>query len=74
MKRYTDESEEVSYGLPHETYAELDLHQLKMINKRLKMQKKIAYIDPESLIATFGGHTIFSIYNDQIQVFDSIYE
>ena len=48
------------------TYAELDLQDLKRINERLASRKKIVDIDKFTILATFGGHTIFSIYHEEI--------
>ena len=43
------------------------------INKALEGRKKLSDIDLTTVIATFGGNTIFSIYYEEIQVFEKIY-
>ena len=55
------------------TYTELDLHELIAINKQLKEKSgKVYEIDPETILAVFEGHTIFSIYFDNIIVYEQI--
>ena len=52
------------------THTELDLHQLKSINKQLEEGKAdhIQEIDLETIVSMFGGHTIFSMYSDEMLV------
>ena len=36
----------------------------------MENRKKITYIDPETILSNFEGHTIFSIFYDKIQVYE----
>ena len=56
------------------TYTELDLYELQAINKDIdeKLGRISQEIDPETILCTFDGHTIFSIYFDNIEVYEQI--
>ena len=43
-----------------------------MIFEQLRNRQKISRIDLESIYSTYEGHTIFSIFWDQISVFEQI--
>ena len=76
--RWATESEldakaEVS-GMVFRTYSELDLHELEQINDQLKESSgKLPDIDPEAILSVYEGRTIFSIYFDQIQVYEQLH-
>ena len=55
--------EKVSNGILYRTYTELGLLELRKINEALKENKAISKIDPMSILATFGGYSMFSIYS-----------
>jgi hypothetical protein len=61
-------------GMVFRTYSELDILQLSQVNKDLKDKRKIKDIDHETILSTFEGHTIFSIYFDDIRVYEAILE
>ena len=76
--RWATESEldakaEVS-GMVFRTYSELDLYELEEINAQLKESSgKLPEIDPEAILSVYEGRTIFSIYFDQIQVYEQLH-
>ena len=55
------------------TYSELDLYELQQINNQIKESIKIPDIDLESILSVYEGNTIFSIYFDQIQVYEQLH-
>ena len=60
-------------GLLYRTYSEVDLFQLRKINELLgteELDKEI--IDTETLLSTYEGHTIFSIYFYHSKVYEMI--
>ena len=54
----------------YQTYSEIDLRMLKSINEALVARKKIPDIDEKTILSTFEGHTIFSLYCQNIRVFE----
>ena len=54
----------------YRTFTELDLLELRHINKALNGGVKIHEIDKDTILSTFEGHSIFSIYFDNIQVYE----
>ena len=48
------------------TFSEIDLWQLDTVMKAVDKNQKINQIDPESIVCTYEGHTIFSIFFDRI--------
>lgn len=54
------------------TFSELDLWQIKNISDTLDKRNKLTKIDSNTILTTFEGHTIFSIFWDRIQVFEQI--
>ena len=60
-------------ALLYRTYSELDLLQLKAINEALQARAKLPDIDPATILSTFEGHTIFSIYYEDVRVYEQIY-
>ena len=57
-------------ALLYRTYSELDLLQLKAINEALQARAKLPDIDPATILSTFEGHTIFSIYYEDVRVYE----
>ena len=55
-------------GMLFRTFSEIDLQQLLSVYEAIDSNKKIDQIDPESILCTFEGHTIFSIFWDKEQV------
>lgn len=53
-------------GLVYQTYSELDVIQLTQILSALKEKKKLPEIDNTSIISTFEGHTMFSIFQGEV--------
>lgn len=58
----------------YRTYSEIDLCELQQLQDLIERRAKINYIDPESILANYEGHTIFSIFFDRIEVFEQIFE
>lgn len=50
------------------TFAEIDLYELQQVSKALK--KRMPKIDMESILCTYEGHTIFSIFQEHIIVYE----
>ena len=61
-------------GMLYRTFTELDLLELRHINRALRAGLKTHQIDIDTILSTFEGHTIFSIYFDNIQVYEQILE
>ena len=56
------------------THSELDLYELEEINTQLKEKSgKLPDIDPEAILGVYEGQTIFSIYFDDIQVYEQLH-
>ena len=53
-------------GMLYRTFSEMDLWQLDGIAKALDKKTKLTEIDLEAILCTYEGHTIFSIFWDQI--------
>ena len=68
--RLQDEVRDQISGQLYRTYTELDLHELKHINKALVTQKAIPTIDLTTIMSTFDGHSLFSIYYDDVRVLE----
>ena len=51
-------------GMLFQTYSEMDLEQLLHVFLAIDVDIKIDMIDPESILCTFEGHSIFSIFWD----------
>ena len=57
-------------GKLYRTCSELDLLELAQLNQQLdRRTQKLRDIDPNTILGTFGGHTIFSLYSDEISVY-----
>ena len=59
-------------GKVYRTCTELDFLELVSVNRFIDRNMKIKEIDPDTILSTFGGHTVFSLYSDEINVFKSI--
>jgi len=59
-------------GMLYRTFSEIDLYELTQISKSVDSHSKIAWIDPQSILCTYEGHTIFSIFFDTIAVYEQI--
>ena len=59
-------------GIVFRTFSDIDLQQLKDISKAIEQRQKITNIDDESILCTFKGQTMFSIFKDNIEVFEQI--
>ena len=60
-------------GMLYQTYSELDVVQLLEINEALENELRIPDIEMKSILATFEGHTLFSIYDQDVVVYDKVY-
>lgn len=54
------------------SFTEMDVKQLEQIFESINNRTKIEAIDISSILSTYEGHTIFSIFFDHIQVFEQI--
>ena len=54
------------------TFSEIDLHELKRISDAIENRQKIPKIDEEAIVSNFEGHTIFSIFQEHIDVYEQI--
>ena len=59
-------------GILFRTYSELDLFEMERINDCIRKKEQIQSIDQEFMLSVFEGHTVFSIYFDQIRVYDAV--
>ena len=67
------ENEKQSFsGMLFRTFTELDLLELQAIDKRVHSGLQLQEIDLDTISNTFNGHTIFSIFFDQIVVYEQI--
>lgn len=57
-------------GMLFRTYTEIDLFELKHINKALQTRTKLSNIDLVTILSTFDGHSIFSIYYEDVAVYE----
>lgn len=46
---------------------------MQAINNALRGRSKIPDIDETTIVSTFDGHTIFSIYHEDVRVYEQIY-
>ena len=53
----------------YNTYAEIDIHELLNVKKAVNLAKDI---DLQTILSVYNGHTIFSIFFDQIKVYERI--
>lgn len=61
-------------GMLYRTFSEIDLCELLKIQNAIDRRAKIGFIDHESILANYEGHSIFSIFFDRIEVLEQIYE
>ena len=61
-------------GVLYRTFTELDLFEMERINDCIRRKAEIGQIDKEFMLAIYEGHTMFSIYFDQIRVYDAAVE
>ena len=53
-------------GMLYRTFSEIDLDQLLKVFSAIDSEIKIDKIDPETILCTYEGHTVFSIFSDYI--------
>ena len=53
----------------YQTYSELDLVQLEKINQAVNNNSVIPTVEVGTILATYEGHTIFTLYYDKIDVY-----
>lgn len=54
----------------YRTFSEVDLQELSKIQEALDARQKIPDIDLDTILSTYEGHTIFSIFFDNIAVYE----
>lgn len=59
-------------GMLFRTFSEIDLFELKKVCTAVRNRTKIQKIDDQAIISTYEGHTIFSIFQDNIDVYEQI--
>ena len=57
-------------GMLFRTFSEVDLFELKRIQEAIEKRKKIPKIDMEAIVSNFEGHTIFSVFQEHIDVYE----
>ena len=63
LSLYHDNTKKVyNYGSLYRTHTETDLYELQQISDALVNNQKLPEIDRETILCTFAGHTIFSIF------------
>ena len=71
--RYSDGTREHTIsGMLFRTFSEIDLWQLNQLWEALESRSKLIPIDPQAILSTYEGHTIFSIFFDSIAVYELI--
>ena len=60
-------------GIVYRTCSEIDLLDLLQINTALKKKERLGHIDMSTILATYEGHTIFSLYTYHPDVYRKIY-
>ena len=58
----------------YQTYSELDLVQLENINQAVKSNAIIPTVEIGTVLSTFEGHTLFTLYYENINVYQRIQE
>ena len=51
-------------GMLFRTFSEIDLEELRIVYQAIDARRKIDEIDRESIVCTYEGHTVFSIFSD----------
>ena len=59
-------------GMLFRTFSAVDMFELKGIYDALKRRQKIPEIDMEAIVSNYDGHTIFSIFQYEVQVYEQI--
>ena len=54
----------------YRTYSEVDLLELQDIKNAVLKKEDINFIDLETILGTYEGHTVFSIFQHYIPVYD----
>ena len=54
------------------TFSEIDLYELKKVCEAILHRKRMPNIDMKAIVSIFEGHTIFSIFQEHIEVFEQI--
>ena len=71
--RYLDGSKrDFITGMLFRSYSEVDIFELKTISQALHNRLKIPEVDLESILGYFEGHSIFSIFQDEIEVYEHL--
>ena len=60
-------------GMVYRTYSEVDLLEIQDIKNTLEKKEDMIYIDMETILSTYEGHTIFSIFQHYFEVYEKIY-
>ena len=59
-------------GMLFRSFSEIDLFELKKICLALESRSNITQIDLATIISVYEGHSIFSIFQDHIEVYEQI--
>ena len=73
MNLRMDELQQKTYsGMIYRTYSELDLLELLDVKIALEKKEDIGHMDMETILGTYEGHTILSIYAQYYDVYESL--
>ena len=72
MLRIKEDQQKVFSGMIYRTYSELDLLELLDIKLALEKKEDIGHIDIETILGTYEGHTILSIFQHFYEVYETI--
>ena len=61
-------------GIIYRTYSEVDLLDLAEIKMQHDNKEMLHHIDVDTLLSTYEGHTVFSIYYSHLDVYEKIAE
>ena len=56
----------------YRSFCEIDLQEVKRIQQTLQQKRKFKSFDIKALFASFGGHSIFSLFEGEIMLFRAI--
>ena len=68
---YTDETVDCKIdGMLFRTFAEMDLWQLSKLSTTCDQHEAVSQIKMSTILSSYEGHSIFSIFKDSITVYE----
>ena len=61
---------ERTFAKVNRCFSEIDLFEMMQIAKCMRRKRRIQGIDPQAIVSTYQGHSIFSIFFDQVKVYE----